>query len=143
MRAKKPCMCTVSGYRISDGYFRAPRVGLRYWRILFSTEKIWHKTIRERKNDSKKSRQFSGSFYFRCSFTLLIFHRDPIRPSSCSLMNLFKTVRSEYFKQGCKFTSPKFHLGEGEVKVKTFHLTSPHLKFSKIRFHPFSPFGWV
>ena len=28
MRAKKPWLCTVSGYRISDGYFRAPRVGL-------------------------------------------------------------------------------------------------------------------
>ena len=25
--------------------------------------------------------------------------------------------------QGCKFISPKFHLGEGEVKVKAFHLT--------------------
>ena len=55
------------------------------------------------------------------------------------LANIFHAATA--LDQGCKFTSPKFHLGEGEVKVKAFHLTSPHLKSFETCFHPFSPFG--
>jgi hypothetical protein len=44
--------------------------------------------------------------------------------------------RADDLVQGCEFTSPKLHLGEGEVKVTSFSI-----KFSKNNLHPFSPLG--
>ena len=47
--------------------------------------------------------------------------------------------------QGSKFTHLNFTLGEGGVKVNTFHPTPPHLNFFKKHFHLTSPKGetWV
>ena len=78
--------------------------------------------------------------------------RIDLRPSShrtslCTknLLKLINCSRRMCPEQGSKFTHLNFTLGEGGVKVNTFHPTPPHLNFFKKHFHLTSPKGetWV